>query len=74
MPTQINMMDRDTAVALAKAVSDTLAPQQVETADAFETSIARLREQITETRLQISRMESELDALALGGPVLKNQE
>jgi hypothetical protein len=65
----IHMMDRDAAVALAKAVSNTLAPEQVETDDSFAASITELRDQINSTRAQIARMERELDAIALAGHV-----
>jgi len=62
------MVDRDAAVALAKAVSNTLEPEQVETDDSFAAGIADLHEQINVAREQLARLESELDALALGGP------
>ena len=70
MTTRIHMMDRDEFVALAKATSDTLAPdEQVETADVFEKGIAELRDQINSTRAQIARLESELDRIELAGHV-----
>ena len=70
MTTHINMIDRDAAVALAKAVSNTLAPdEQVETADhSFAAGIADLQEQINIAREQLARLERELDAVELGGP------
>jgi hypothetical protein len=68
MTTRIYMMDRDVAVALAKAVSNTLEPEQVETDDTFAAGIADLQEQINIAREQLARMERELDALELGGP------
>ncbi|MGA1983206.1 MAG: hypothetical protein ABSG84_12175 [Acidobacteriaceae bacterium] len=55
-------LDRDDAIRLA--VTDTLAPEQVESAEAFEKSIAELRDQINSTRAQIARLEGELDSLA----------
>jgi hypothetical protein len=68
MTTHIHMLDRDAAVALAKAVSNTLEPEQVETADTFAAGIANLQEQINIAREQLARLERELDALELGGP------
>lgn len=73
MTTRIQFLDRDAAVALSKAVNDTLEPEQTETADSFETSIARLRQQINDAREQLARTEAELDSIALGGPLVNKE-
>lgn len=68
MTMHIHMIDRDAAVALAKSVSNTLAPdEQVETADSFAAGIAELQEKINVAREQLARLERELDAVELGG-------
>lgn len=71
MTTHIHMMDRDEFVSMTKAVTNTLEPEQVETADTFAEGIADLQEQINIAREQLARMESDLDELALAGHVQK---
>jgi len=65
MTTRIHMIDRDQYLALQRAAHDTLEPGEPASPD----EIATMRAEVQAAREQLSRLEAELDALALGGHI-----